>query len=60
MKVTCEINDYSTPAMEEIKIHNAWADENCVVIEADGKRYTVNADELISAVQKCKLKYLER
>jgi len=60
MKVTCQINDYSNPAMAEVKIHNAWSDENCVEIEADGKRYTVNADELISAVQKCKLKYLER
>ena len=55
MNVTCEINDYSKPAMPPIRIHNAWNYYGMVELEVDGKRYTVNADELISAVQKAKL-----
>lgn len=52
MKVTCEINDYSNPAMPPIRIHNAWADSKCVELEVKGERYKVNAEELISAVKR--------
>ena len=56
MNVTCEINDYSTPAMPPIRVHDvSWNHCDMVELEIDGKRYTVDADELISAVQKAKL-----
>lgn len=55
MKITLEIDDYSIPAKPCIRIHNAWNDGSKVVIEVEGERYTVDADELISAVQRCKL-----
>lgn len=55
MKTTCEINDYSIPAKPCIRIHNTWSDGSKVEIEVGGERYTVDADELISAVQRCKL-----
>lgn len=52
MKVTVEINDYSKPAQPCIRVHNAWRDGSKVELEVDGKRYTVCADELISAIQR--------
>ena len=55
MRVTCEIKDYSNPAMPNIRVHNAWNSSNKVELEVDGKRYTVIAEELISAVNRAKL-----
>lgn len=55
MRVACEINDYSNPAMPCIRVHNAWNDSNKVELEVDGKRYTVVAEELISAINRVKL-----
>lgn len=55
MKVTCEISDYSSPQMPRIRIHNAWKDSGKVELEVDGKRYTVIASELISAVNRATL-----
>lgn len=55
MKVTCEIKDYSNPAMPNIRVHNAWNDSNKVELEVDGKRYIVVAEELISAINRAKL-----
>lgn len=55
MKVTCEISDYSNPSKPRIRIHNAWASSDRVELEIEGVRYTVNADELISAVKRAKL-----
>lgn len=57
MTVTCEIKDYSNPAMPNIRVHNAWNDTTCVELEVDGKRYKVKAEELISAVKRAKLNY---
>lgn len=57
MEVTVQIDDYSKPAQPRMKIHNAWHDGDKVEIEIDDKRYTVCADELISAVNKCKLNF---
>ena len=53
VKVTCEIEDYSNPSMPCIKIHNCWITKHNVEIEVDGKRYTVNGEELIIAVKNC-------
>lgn len=57
MTVTCEIKDYSNPAKPKIKIHNAWNDSDKVEIEINGERYTVVADEMISAINRAKLNY---
>ena len=54
MKVTCEIEDYSRPAMPSIRIHNGFIPGQ-VELEVEGKRYVVNAEELISAVNKAEL-----
>ena len=55
MTVTCEIDDYSTPAKQRIRIHNGWVDGSKVELEINGERYTVQASELISAVQRATL-----
>lgn len=52
MKVTVEINDYSNPIQPCIKVHNAWSDGSKVELEVKGERYTVSADELISAIKR--------
>lgn len=56
MKVTCEIQDYSTPAQPCIRVHNAWGDGAKVVLEVKGERYKVDADELISAIKRATLR----
>ena len=55
MKITAQINDYSNPSMPNIRVHNAWNDGKKVELEVDNKRYTVDGDELISAVKRCML-----
>lgn len=55
MKVTVEINDYSNPAQPCIKVHNAWSDGSKVELEIKGERFTVSAEELISAIQRAKV-----
>lgn len=55
MKVTCEIKDYSNPAKPSIRVHNAWNDGYKVELEVNGERYTVDAEELISAVSRAKI-----
>ena len=55
MTVTCEIDDYSHPAQPRIRVHNAWCDSNKVELEINGERYTVVAEELISAVKRATL-----
>ena len=55
MKVTIEIKDYSNPAQPNIRVHNSWHDGNKAELEIDGKRYTVIAEELISALKKVQL-----
>lgn len=55
MKVTVEINDYSKPAQPCIRVHNAWSDGSKVELEIKGERFTVSAEELISAIQRAKV-----
>ena len=55
MKVTVEINDYSKPAQPCIRVHNAWSDGSKVELEVKGERFTVSAEELISAIQRAKV-----
>ncbi len=51
IKVTCQLEDYSSPSMPSIKVHNHWNTRRQVELEVDGKRYTVNGEDLITAVQ---------
>lgn len=55
MKVTVEIRDYSQPKQPCIMVHNAWNDGGKVELEIKGERYTVSADELISAIERAKV-----
>lgn len=55
MKVTIEIRDYSSPAQPCIKVHSAWNSGDLVELDVEGKRYVVDAEELISAVKRAKL-----
>jgi hypothetical protein len=55
MKVTVEINDYSKPTQPCIRVHNAWSDGSKVELEVKGERFTVSAEELISAIQRAKV-----
>ena len=50
IKVTCQINDYSEPAQLSIKVHAHWCDSGMVVLEIDGKQYTVSGKELKTAI----------
>lgn len=50
IKVTCQLEDYSSPAMPSIKVHSSRNRRN-VELEVDGKKYTVNGNDLIQAVQ---------
>ena len=52
MKVTVEINDYSNPTQPCIRVDNSWCDGSKVELEVKGERYTVSADELISAIKR--------
>ena len=49
--VTCQLEDYSTPAMPQIKVHSHWNTKRYVELEVDGKRYTVVGQDLITAVE---------
>lgn len=60
MKVTCQIEDYTTPSKPAIKVHNAWAYGNHVELEVNGERYEVDGKELISAIEKCMLDCFKR
>lgn len=51
IRVTCQLEDYSDPAMPSISVHNHWFNSKLVVIEVDGKRYSVSAADLIAAIQ---------
>lgn len=52
MKVTVEIDDYSKPSQPCIRVHNSWFDGSKVELEVKGERYTVSANELISAIKR--------
>ena len=56
MKVTVEVEDYSNPAKRNIRVHNAWGDGAKVEIEVNGERYTVDADEMVSAIKRATLR----
>ena len=53
IKVTCQLEDYSSPVMPCIKVHNNWISKRLVELEVDGKRYTVDGRDLITAVENC-------
>ena len=53
MKITCEVKDYSNPAMMNIRVHNHWCESDKVEIEVEGKRYTVIGREMIEAIKNC-------
>lgn len=55
MTVTIELTDYSQPIKPPIRIHSAWKDSNMIELEVKGERYTLSADELISAIKRAKL-----
>lgn len=59
MKVTIELTDYSKPPKPKIKVHSAWGDSKMIDLEVDGQLYRLSADELISAVKRAKLNFLE-
>ena len=60
MKVMCKINDYSDPAKPSILIHSSWPHGERVELEVDDERYTVDGEELISAIKRCMLNVFEK
>lgn len=58
MKVTCKINDYSNPSKPSILIHSSWSNGEMVELEIGDERYTVDGEELISAIKRCILNLL--
>ena len=57
MRVTCEIDTYSDTAKPSIRIHSHWNQQNYVEIEIGGERYTVDGNELKTAVTNCMNNY---
>ena len=55
MKVTVEIRDYSQPKKTPIRVYNSWCNGDKVELQIGSEYYTVNADELISAVQRARV-----
>ena len=55
MRVTIEINDYSKPAKPSIRVHSDWNDGKQIELEVEGKRYTVDGEELRSAISRAML-----
>lgn len=53
VKVTCQIEDYSEPRKESLKVHSHRNISRLVELEIDGKRYTVNGNELKTAIDSC-------
>lgn len=53
VKVTCQIEDYSESRKESLKIHSHWNIKRFVELEIDGKRYTVNGNDLKTAIDNC-------
>lgn len=53
VKVTCQINDYSEPAKVSLKVHSHWNINRLVELEIGGERYTVNGNELKTAIDNC-------
>lgn len=55
MKVTREIQDYSTPPPKKpnIRVHDSWLRGTLVEIEVEGSRYTVDGNEIKHAVDNC-------
>ena len=51
MKVTCEVQDQSHPAMPNIKVHSSPIGASFIEVEIDGKTYTVCGRELIKAIE---------
>lgn len=53
LKVTCRLNDYSEPAMPSVIINAHWNNQKLVELEVDGKKYTVDGEQLKKAVDNC-------
>lgn len=51
IKVTCQIEDFSTPSMPSIRIHSHFRSQRLVEVEIDSKRYVVRGDDLIASVK---------
>ena len=51
IQVPCQLPDYSEPAQQSIKVHSDYFFKNLVELEIDGKRYKVNGNDLIKAVE---------
>lgn len=53
VKVTRQVDAYSEPAKESLKIHNHWHISRFVEVEIGGKRYTVDGNDLKKAIDNC-------
>lgn len=53
VKVNCEIREYSGETKLDLKIHNHFPTKNLVTLEIDGKFYTVDGNDLKTAVDNC-------
>ena len=53
MKVTCRVETYDDPAKPSILVHSHWNEHSKVVLEVNGEKLTIVADDLIAAVKNC-------
>ena len=50
IKVTSEVKSYDDPITDDIKVHSHWNRSNMVVLDFGDEKRTVDASELIKAI----------
>ena len=53
IKVSCEVQNYDNPSKQDLFVHNHWNDDRMVVLEINGERFTVSAEDLQKAIANC-------
>ena len=51
--VSCKVKNYDNPAKVDLKVHNHWNQSAFVVLEINGEKYTVDANDLKRAIENC-------
>lgn len=51
INVTCQVQDRSNPRKADIKVHNHFNYNDCVEIEVNGERQTINGYDMITAIK---------
>jgi hypothetical protein len=53
IEVRCIVETYDTKHTLPITVHSHWNESRKIVLEVNGLKYEIMADELIQAIQNC-------